>query len=473
MTSPRKWRGWRGYALAVGTALVCAGIREALQAIGAFYYLPLVPAVVITAMLAGRGPVFVGIMLSVTSNLLLTHREGPTDAVANAVLFCGVSWLVAELCWAQRRDHQRAIELSRSLADRSALLDTVLTSVPVVVLDRAGRVRRMTAAAGEMFAVDPRKAENWPFSHFVHGFDIARFESPDGAPPASEVWIGRRPDGRPLIVTLQLGIMADETMEGDYAALCLVDVTEAQAAHERLREQDAQLNRIWRLNSLGEMAATLAHELNQPLSAAATYMQASQRDIDKAGLLGQSAGRTMELAKNQLLRAGGIIKRMRDLLATGTRTLQRERVSDMLDDLEPSLALIGRERSVDIRIEIEDHDDVVRAERIQFQQALMNLVRNAADAVTNHPDPAVLISGHPIADDLYRISVEDNGAGIPTDQVERIFQPMTTTKSGGMGLGLSVTRTIVESHGGNLAVTRSRLGGAAFLFDLPRDGEDR
>jgi two-component system sensor kinase FixL len=220
------------------------------------------------------------------------------------------------------------------------------------------------------------------------------------------------------------------------------------------------------------MAATLAHELNQPLSAAATYMQASQRDIEKTGLLGQSAGRTLEMAKAQMLRAGAIIRRMRDLLATGTQALNSERVSSMIEDLAPGLAMIGRDRGVEIRTEIEERDDQVRAERIQFQQALINLVRNAVEAVQDRPAPIVLVTGRPVADDLYRITVEDSGPGIPPDQIEHIFRPMTTTKSAGMGLGLSVTRTIVESHGGSLEVGDSRLGGAAFQFDIPRELED-
>lgn len=471
LASPRTWAGGKGYLLAVLAVLVFFGVREALDLFGTFYYLPLVPAVVVTALLSRRAPTILAMALSIAANVLVTPREGLTDTVVNALLFATVTWLLAELCWAQRRAHLQTLDLGRDLADRDALLDTVLTSVPVVVLDRAGRVRRMTSAAAEMFCVDPAASEGAPFKRFIHGFSLDRF-SPDRAAATPEHWIGRRPDGRPLIVSLQLGVMSAASDDKDHAALCLVDVTETHAANERLRDLDAQLNRIWRLNSLGEMAATLAHELNQPLSAAATYMHATQRDIEKVGLLGQSAGRTLELAKAQMLRAGSIIKRMRDLLATGTQALDSDRVSSMIEDLGPALTMIARDRGVEIRTEISERDDDVRAERIQFQQALINLVRNAVDAVQDQPDAVVLVTGHPVADDLYRVTVEDNGPGIPPDQIQHIFQPMTTTKSAGMGLGLSVTRTIVESHGGSLVVGDSRLGGAAFRFDLPRELED-
>ena len=471
--SPPTWRGWRGYLLAALAVAAALGLRQILDLFGTFYYLPMVPPVVLTALLSRRAPTAAAIALSILVNVEVTPREGLTDTVINAALFVVVSWVVAELWWAQRRVHRRVLDLDRSLAGRNALLDTVLTSMPVVVLDRSGRVRRMTPAASEIFGVEAKEAEGRPFGRFIHGFSMDRIHPGARGRTATaspEHWIGRRPDGRPLIVSLQAGVTPAPT--DDYAALCLIDVTETHAANERLRDLDTQLNRIWRLNSLGEMAATLAHELNQPLSAAATYMQASQRDIEKAGLLGQSAGRSLEMAKAQVLRAGAIIRRMRDLLTTGTHALNGERVSSMIEDLAPALAMIGRDRGVEIRTEIDGRDDQVRAERIQFQQALINLVRNAVDAVQDRPAPVVLLTGRPVADDLYRITVEDSGPGIPPDQIEHIFRPMTTTKSTGMGLGLSVTRTIVESHGGSLEVGGSRLGGAAFQFDIPRELED-
>ncbi|MNX75135.1 Sensor protein FixL [compost metagenome] len=217
------------------------------------------------------------------------------------------------------------------------------------------------------------------------------------------------------------------------------------------------------------MAATLAHELNQPLSAAATYLHASQVDMEKAGALGDSALRTVELAKGQLLRAGKIIRRMRELLSPEARRLDSERASSMVEDLGPILTMIGSSKGIAIRMEVEAANDRVQAERIQFQQAMVNLVRNAVEAVGDQAAPEVVIVGRPASDAHYRISVEDNGPGIADDQIERIFQPLTTTKTGGMGLGLSVTRTIVESHGGRLQVSRSALGGAAFSFTLNRE----
>ena len=182
-----------------------------------------------------------------------------------------------------------------------------------------------------------------------------------------------------------------------------------------------------------------------------------------AGALGESALRTTDLAKNQMLRAGQIIRRMRELLTMEMRALAKEPFSTVVDDVLPILVLTGKDRNIAINTDIV-MPDLVRMDRIQIQQALVNLVRNAVEASPN--DSQVLVSGHPVSDRIYEVAVEDSGPGIAPDQVDRVFQPMTTTKSGGMGLGLSVTRTIVESHGGNLKVGASRWGGARFSFTL-------
>lgn len=474
MATTRTYRGWRAWLLAVVSVAACFALRAVLELFGDFYYLPMIPAVVVTAMLARRAPTALAIALCVAGNVALVSREGLTDTIVNAGLFVVVSWLVAEICCAQRRMHRRSMELTRTLAGRNAVLDTVLATVPVVILDRQGCIRRLTPAAANLFGIDSAATAGKSFGDLVHGFDLQRLDGKASNGPLEAPtghWIGRRPDGRPLILSLQMGVMP-EASEDDYAAVCITDLTEAEMATERARDLDIQLHHVWRLNSLGEMAATLAHELNQPLSAATTYVQASQRDIERAGLIGQSAARTLELAKGQILRAGTIIRRMRDMLTTGTRSLGSESIASMIDDLGPAFALIGRDRGVEIRTEVADVDDTVRAERIQFQQALINLVRNAADAVSDQAKPVILIRGRPLGGEAYRVTVEDNGPGIPGDDMESIFRPMTTTKSSGMGLGLSVTRTIVDSHGGTLTVGRSDMGGACFTIDMPREADD-
>lgn len=467
--SRRRWSGVLLAVVAVGGAM---GFRSLLEGLGQFYYLPMVPAVVVTALLARRPATALAIALSIAVNLILPPRESLSEALTNAALFAGVTWLIAEICWGFRALNSRTRDLTQQLAAKDAMLNTALASVPVVTLEANGDIRRLNPAAADLFALTEKAARGRPFIELAPGFDINAIVgsgAPGGPLEAKDGhWTGLRPDGGSFPLSIQYGIVPGST-GGELIALCLTDLSRWHAADAQARELHAQLNKVWRLNSLGEMAATLAHELNQPLSAAATYLHASQMDMERAGPLGDSALRTTALAKGQLLRAGQIIRRMRELLSPEAHRLNNERASSMVEDLGPILTMIGSSKGVTIRLDMEAGDDRVQAERIQFQQAMVNLTRNAVEAVGDHTAPEVVIIGRVLSDTHYSISVEDNGPGIAEDQIDRIFQPMTTTKSGGMGLGLSVTRTIVESHGGRLQVSRSALGGAAFSFNLNRE----
>ncbi|MDP3801773.1 MAG: ATP-binding protein [Phenylobacterium sp.] len=444
-------------------------LRAGLETVGQFYYLPMVPAVVATAAVAGRKATALAIALSIGANSLLVARESHLDAVVNAGLFALVTWLTAELCWSLRAYRQRTGELSQNLAHREEMLETILASAPVVVLDRAGHIRFISPFACALLDVAEDDAIGRAISSFVDEFDIGDFHTGEEAlaGETDRVWTCRR-GSETFPLGIQLGFMPT-SYPHSHAVLCLADLTQAHLADERARTLHLQLSRVWRLNSLGEMAASLAHELNQPLTAAATYLEAGQIDLRGAGPMGENASRTIGLAKSQLLRAGGIIRHMRELLAHESRGLAGERVSSMVVDLKGVFAMIERSEDVRIDVRVDDRADRVRAERIQFQQAMVNLVRNAADALVGRPNPRIMIVGRPLSDDQYEVRVEDNGSGIPPEELETIFRPMMTTKTGGMGLGLSVTRTIVESHGGALGVERSDLGGAAFSFSLMRE----
>lgn len=465
-------RRWSGIVLAIVVVGGAVGFRSLLEGLGQFYYLPMVPAVVITALLARRTATALAVTLSIVVNLTLVPRESLTDALTNALLFAGVSWVLAEICWAMRAMQGRTQDLSRQLAAKDAMLNTALASVPVVTLNSSGAVQNLNPAAAALFDLTEAATQGRQFAELAPGFDVAAITGIGAAGGPLEAkdghWTGLRPNGATFPLSIQYGVAPDPA-GGTHVALCLTDLSRWHAADAQARDLHTQLNKVWRLNSLGEMAATLAHELNQPLSAAATYLHASQVDMERAGPLGDSALRTVELAKSQLLRAGKIIRRMRELLSLEARRLDSERASSMVEDLAPVLAMIGSSKGVAIRLDVAAEDDRVQAERIQFQQAMVNLTRNAVEALSDHTAPEVVIVGRPISDNQYRISVEDNGPGIADDQIDRIFQPLTTTKTGGMGLGLSVTRTIVESHGGRLQVSRSALGGAAFSFTLNRE----
>lgn len=458
--------GARAYLLAVTAVAIALLAREVLEQFGHFFYLPFIPAVMLTAIMTHRLATGVAIGLSIVANGLLVQREGLVDLTANALLFVAVSWFVAEMCWRLRSLKERAQDLSDRLAHRNKMLDAILASVAVVTIDQQGRIRFLTDHACAVLGTMRDQAVGRAIDHFVDGYDISASNDTGD----DQVWTGRRADGQTYPLGIQLGLMPANP-DGVYATLSLTDLTQVQAADARATELHTQLNRVWRLNSLGEMAASLAHELNQPLSAAATYLHASRNAAERAGPMAMSALTTIDLAKGQLLRAGGIIRRMRELLAHESRSLGVERVAAMMADMQGVLRMIERSGGVIIELDIDDLNDQVRVERIQFQQAMLNLIRNAVEALRGRPHGRVRVTGRVRDPALFELRVEDNGEGVAVAELERIFRPLMTTKRAGMGLGLSVTRTIVESHGGTLSVDRSPLGGAAFSFCLMRERE--
>jgi len=460
---------WIGYPLSVAAVLAALGVRTMLEGIGSFYYLPMLPAIMASALFFGRRETAFAIVLAIGANVVTVERDSLTDTIANALLFALVALLVSEGFRGLRNYRRNAGDLTRRLARRDHMLQTIMASVPVVTLDRHGVVRSLTPSASAVLAAPEALAVGEPFDLFVEGFNLATFPTTAQHGPLAH-WVARTGDGRTLHLNIQLGINEDES-DPDHAILSLTDLTESHAAESHARELHAQLNRVWRLNSLGEMAASLSHELNQPLSAAVTYLHAAQTDMKRAGLVADSAGRTVDMAKTQLLRAGEIIRRMRELLAHENRGLDVESTGSMIADLHGVISMIGRTGGVSIELRIDDDNDSVWAERIQVQQAMVNLVRNAVEALAGRPDPRVVVTGKAISPEAYEIRVEDNGPGIATADMETIFRPLMSTKSGGMGLGLSVTRTIIDSHGGTLKVEASPMGGAAFSFCLMRERE--
>ncbi|WEK40496.1 MAG: ATP-binding protein [Candidatus Brevundimonas colombiensis] len=473
LLSRYRTRTWLGGAVVAVLAVSAAmALRLALSPVAHFYYLPVMPAIMATALLGRRSSVSLAIVLAIIGCELVVRRDSLTDTLANAGLFVVVAWAVAETCFRLRAAMEAAQTLARDLARRELLLDSILTSTPIVTLDRDGRTRRVTQVAASLLGVTPSRALNQPFETLLPGFDAAAVQATqrsDGA--ARMLWRAPGgPNGEAALLTLGAHQLPPDAAP-EHTVLTLTDQSQAEAARRRERELNDRLSSVWRLNSMGEMAATLAHELNQPLSAAAVYLHAGQADLARIGPAADPTVRTLDLAKSQVLRAGDIIRRMREMIANGSRAFTEERASQMIQDLQPVTALIGQDTGVAIRIETDDEDDQVLADRIQFQQALTNLIRNAVDAVIDRDDGQVTVIGRTLGPDGYDISVRDNGPGIPDAQMDHIFHPMISTKTGGMGLGLSVTRTIVESHGSALVVTRPKGGGACFTFRLSRPTE--
>jgi two-component system, LuxR family, sensor kinase FixL len=235
-----------------------------------------------------------------------------------------------------------------------------------------------------------------------------------------------------------------------------------------LQELQSELVHMSRLSAMGEMASALAHELNQPLAAISNYMKGSRRLLSASAdpNRGKIEG-AMDRAAEQAQRAGQIIRRLRDFVARGESEKRIESLSKLIEE-SGALGLTGaREQGVNLQFELDRSSDLVLVDRVQIQQVLVNLFRNALEAMANSPQRRLVASTRPLPDDMVEIAVADTGSGFADGVETNLFQTFFTTKEAGMGVGLSISRSIVEAHGGRMWAESNPSGGATFRFTLP------
>jgi two-component system sensor kinase FixL len=219
---------------------------------------------------------------------------------------------------------------------------------------------------------------------------------------------------------------------------------------------------------MGTLASSLAHELNQPLTAVASYCE-SARDLLKT----EPDPETLEMVREamdeaamQAIRAGQIVRRLRDFMSHGETERRVESLQRLINEAN-ALALVGsREHGIDTHFSLDPRADLVFVDRIQIQQVLVNLIRNAIDAMLESPVRRLSICTEREGG-LTRVTVEDTGSGISETIADQLFQPFVTSKQSGMGIGLSICRTIVQAHGGRIWFEPGADGGTAFHFTLP------
>jgi two-component system, LuxR family, sensor kinase FixL len=262
----------------------------------------------------------------------------------------------------------------------------------------------------------------------------------------------RRDDGRPEVIT------------------CTVhDVTERRQAEEEIRGSQEKLTHVGRLTTMGEMATGLAHEVNQPLTAIATYAQASLRLLDlPGGADPQDLRDALKQIVSQALRAGEVIRRLRSFVKNHTANTQIVPLRRVIDDLLLLAAPDARLNNVALKVEHAPEALEVRVDVVQIQQVLLNLIRNAIDAMATVTgrEREILIRTQRLEDQV-EVEVVDHGCGIPEEVAANLFTQFYTTKSTGTGLGLAISRTIIRAHHGQLAFRPTEGGGTTFYFTLP------
>lgn len=357
------------------------------------------------------------------------------------------------------------------------LLRSILATVPdaMIVIDDSGTIRSFSAAAERMFRYSLAEVLGRNVSMLMPSPDRQRHDDyirhyldtgERRVIGIGRLTTARRRDGSTFPIELSVGEVESGPGERLFTGF-IRDLTESQRAERRLQDLQAELAQTSRVTAMGTLATTLAHEINQPLTAIANYLEAA-RDMVDAGdgdnvpLLREALAESAAQAQ----RAGEIIRSLREFIKRGEAERKAEALTVLLNEAA-ALALIGSVgRGVELELAIGQDVDQVMVNRIQVQQVITNLVRNAVEVLAKLPVRILRIKAARRDDGKIQVSVEDNGPGLPDSIAQRLFTPFSTTRAAGMGLGLSICQTIVEAHGGRIWTDRSDLGGAAFHFTL-------
>jgi len=492
---PRLWTGNRttgvanlGLGLSVfGGQLLAIGVSVAMLAalfvlrpvFGHSVYLFCAPAMLACALLGGPAAALTATALMAGGGFAIDSLAGfetmeeVTRLGAFVLLGLGATAGMRVLV-AQRN---AAAELIADQAEREELLQASLEIVAdaLVMIDDNGVIQSFSPAAERLFGWAADEVVGQNFSRLMPpGEDVVLTggPNPDGEDVSGSYrqLTGLRKDGETFPMELRIG----EVTVGGRRLLTMVvhDLTSVQEAERRSEELRAQLTQVWAANSMGEMASVLAHELNQPLSAVANYLRAARNLIARLELEDDDLLDAVARAGDQAVRAGEIIRTMRDLATRGGTLQKPESLSAIIGEVDFIIALMARDANARIVYDLYKDDDTVIADRIQIQQLVVNLARNAIEAVTKYPNRQINISTRLESGNQLVTTVEDSGPGIDEGVADRLFQPLASTKPEGMGLGLSISSAIVENHKGRIWVEPSRLGGAAFCFVLAWAGED-
>ncbi|WP_425106694.1 sensor histidine kinase [Ancylobacter sp.] len=275
---------------------------------------------------------------------------------------------------------------------------------------------------------------------------------------------GRHADG--TVFPLELSVGEAATPDGRQFIGILRDLRPRKESEQRLADLQSELVHLARVSAIDEMGAAIAHELNQPLTALMLYLQAIRRAHSRGVDIVTVVGDILDKAANEAERAGHIIQRMRQFVEK--RDPERHaRALDPLIDEAIDLTLLGQRHRIRIEREPGQNLPPVSVDPVQVQQIVVNLVRNAIEAAAGAPDPAIRIRTL-ASDGSVRLEVQDNGPGIAPEALPKLFEAFASSKRRGMGLGLAISRTIAQNHGGDLLVDPGGNGrGACFTLVLP------
>lgn len=398
---------------------------------------------------------------------------------AGLALLGGLFWRLREHRFVEQRDarrdlevqvRERTSELQEAHAFRKAMEDSLL--VGMRARDLQGRIVYVNPALCEItgYGVDELLGRLPPYPYW-HPDDIERhWQDSDAALSGRAALTGfesriLHKDGHEVLTMVYTAPLIDATGQQNGWMSSVVDISEQKRSEARQRLHDKQLQHSSRLASLGEMASTLAHELNQPLTALSNFASAAQAFSQQRNhaLLVES----LDEIKAQAQRSGEIVRRIRGLAQQQTRGMETCSLNEIIDNM---LVLLQAEiRTQDARVvrRLHEHLPEVTGDRVLLGQVILNLVMNSLHAMQHTPAEARAVEIETLhADDSVYVRVADRGVGISDDVAAHIFEPFFTTKPDGLGLGMNICRSIIESHRGRLSFENRPDGGAVFIIQL-------
>jgi two-component system sensor kinase FixL len=366
--------------------------------------------------------------------------------------------------------------MPEDLAEREAHLQSILDTVPLamVVIDDFGVIKSFSAMAQRQFGWTAAEAIGRNVNMLMpnpyrdaHDSYLTRYKTTGERRiiGMGRVVVGERKDGSTFPMELSVGEMKSGAHR--YFTGFVRDLTERQESERRLQDVQGELVHVSRLTALGEMASALAHELNQPLTAAANFLKGSLVLLDREPLDKPRLRETIGLGIDQILRGGQIIRRLREFVSKGEAERRIESLPKLLEEAGALGMLGARDKGVRLRFAVGPRVELVLADKVQVQQVALNLIRNAVEAMDGCETRDLVVGAKTAPDDMVEVFVSDTGPGLSPEVAEQLFQPFFTTKSQGMGVGLSISRTIIEAHGGRIWAEANPKGGTIFRFTLP------
>ena len=462
---------------AVAAAFAVRRLLDPVLGEGQFFVF-FVPAAMVGAVWGGFWP---GVLATALSLALSMTFVDPGSWLQPSNLVVQIAFLVVGIAISLagerlRRTRLESLARQEDLIEREAHLQSILDTVPdaMIVIDETGVMQSFSKTAERLFGYPEVEAIGRNVSLLMpspyretHDANIARYLATGERRiiGIGRVVVGARKDGSTFPMELAVGEM--RSRDRRYFTGFIRDLSERQVTEARLQELQAELVHMSRLTAMGEMASTLAHEINQPLSAIANYMKGSRRILEQsADERCMKVRDAIDKAANQALRAGDIIRRLRDFVARGESERRVESIAKLVEEAS-ALALVGaKELGVRVHFEFSPGADHVLADRVQIQQVLLNLIRNAVEAMELCERRELWLKTRPSPDGAVEVSVVDTGHGMAPEVTEQLFHPFVTTKQHGMGVGLSISRSIIAAHGGRIWAEPNPGGGTVFRFTL-------